>query len=175
MSSFLFITFLWQTLWADNNSTYSSQALMEEIPLDRGLPTLAANCHQLKIPPSEVLIVVFFFFFFFKYFFFQHLFIFGTEKDRAWTGEGQRERETQNRKQAPGSEPSAQSPTRGSNSRTSRTVRSWPGWSRTLNRPRHPGAPGTCFNQCQTEFSSGLFCFWSQKSQLLLHINCEGN
>ena len=31
-------------------------------------------------------------------------------------GEGQRERETQNRKQAPGSEPSAQSLTRGSNS-----------------------------------------------------------
>ena len=53
-------------------------------------------------------------------------------------GEGQRERETQNRKQAPGSEPSAQSPTQGSNSRT---ARSWPGWSRTLNRLRHPGAP----------------------------------
>ena len=32
-------------------------------------------------------------------------------------GEGQRERETQNGKQAPGSEPSAQSLTRGSNSR----------------------------------------------------------
>uniref|UniRef100_A0A8C9KKS5 Orn/DAP/Arg decarboxylase 2 N-terminal domain-containing protein n=1 Tax=Panthera tigris altaica TaxID=74533 RepID=A0A8C9KKS5_PANTA len=34
---------------------------------------------------------------------------------------GQRERETQNRKQAPGSEPSAQSPTRGWNSRTVRS------------------------------------------------------
>ena len=76
--------------------------------------------------------------FFFFHFFFQRLFIFRTERDRAWTGEGQRERETQNRKQAPGSEPSAQSSTRGSNSRT---VRSWPGWSRTLNRLRHPGAP----------------------------------
>ena len=59
--------------------------------------------------------------FFFFFFFFRRLFIFGTERDRARTGEGQRERETQNRKQAPGSEPSAQSPTRGSNSRTARS------------------------------------------------------
>ena len=43
--------------------------------------------------------------------------------DRAQVGEGQRERETQNQKQAPGSEQSAQSPTRGSNSWA---VRSWP-------------------------------------------------
>ena len=78
------------------------------------------------------------FFFFFLIFFQRFLFIFGTERDRAWTAEGQRERETQNRKQAPGSEPSAQSLTRGSNSRT---ARSWPGWSRMLNRLRHPGAP----------------------------------
>ena len=77
-----------------------------------------------------------------KNFFFQHLFIFGTKRDRAWTGEGQRERETQNRKQPPGSEPSAQSPTQGSNSRT---ARSWPGWSRTLNRLRHPGAPKSVY------------------------------
>ena len=75
---------------------------------------------------------------FFFNFFSTFLFSFGTERDRAWTGEGQRERETQNRKQAPGSEPSAQSLTRGSNSQT---ARSWPGWSRTLNRLRHPGAP----------------------------------
>ena len=66
------------------------------------------------------------------------IYFLGTERDRAWTGEGQRERETQNRKQAPGSEPSAQSPTRGSNSRS---TRSWPGWNRTLNQLRHPGAP----------------------------------
>ena len=85
-------------------------------------------------------------------FFFQRLFIFGTERDRAWTGEGQRERETQNRKQAPGSEPSAQSPPRGSNSRT---ARSWPGWSRTLNRLRHPGAPW--FPTVSIVFSSSLF------------------
>ena len=82
-----------------------------------------------------------FFVLFFNFFFNVYFFIFGTERDRAWTGEGQRERETQNRKQAPGSEPSAQSPTWGSNSRT---ARSWPGWSRTLNRLRHPGAPLLC-------------------------------
>ena len=45
------------------------------------------------------------------------------ERDRMQVGKGQRERETQNLKQAPGSERSAQSPTWGSNSRT---VRSWP-------------------------------------------------
>ena len=45
------------------------------------------------------------------------------ERDRAWAGKGQRERETQNPKQATGSELSAQSPTRGSNSQT---TRSWP-------------------------------------------------
>ena len=55
--------------------------------------------------------------------FFNVLFIFEIERDRAWMGEGQRERETQNWKQAPGSEPSAQSQMRGSNSRT---TRSWP-------------------------------------------------
>ena len=37
------------------------------------------------------------------------LFIFETERDRVQVGEGQRERETQNLKQAPGSERSAQS------------------------------------------------------------------
>lgn len=94
--------------------------------------------------PLPVFLFLFLFLFiylFFNSFFFQRLF-FGTERDRAWTGEGQRERETQNRKQAPGSEPSAQSLMRGSNSRT---VRSWPGWSRTLNRLRHPDAPARFF------------------------------
>ena len=37
------------------------------------------------------------------------MFIFETERDREWMGEGQTERETQNPKQAPGSELSAQS------------------------------------------------------------------
>ena len=40
------------------------------------------------------------------------------KRDRGWAGEGQRERESQNPKQAPGSELSAQSLTRGSNSQT---------------------------------------------------------
>ena len=45
--------------------------------------------------------------------------MFGRER-RGWGGKGerQRERETQNPKQAPGSEQSVQSPTRGSISRT---------------------------------------------------------
>ena len=42
------------------------------------------------------------------------------ETEREQVGEGQKERETQNPKQAPGSELSAQSPTGGSNSRTVR-------------------------------------------------------
>ena len=43
------------------------------------------------------------------------------ERERVW--EGQRERETQNLKQASGSELSAQSPVEGSNSQTARL---WP-------------------------------------------------
>ena len=46
-----------------------------------------------------------------------------TERDRAWAGEGQSERETQILTQAPGSELSAQNPMWGSNPRT---MRSWP-------------------------------------------------
>ena len=42
-------------------------------------------------------------------------------RDRVQVGEGQRERETQNLRQAPGSELSAQSPTWGSNSQTVRS------------------------------------------------------
>ena len=53
--------------------------------------------------------------FFFNFF---NVYLFLRETDRAQAGEGQRERETQNPKQAPGSELSAQSPTRGSNPQT---------------------------------------------------------
>ena len=49
------------------------------------------------------------------FFFFSILFIFEREGDRTRVGERQRERETQKPKQAPGSELSAQSLTRGSN------------------------------------------------------------
>ena len=54
------------------------------------------------------------------------MFIFEIERDRqtdrqSVSGEGQRVKETQNPKQAPGSELSAQSPKRGSNPRTARS------------------------------------------------------
>ena len=51
------------------------------------------------------------------------MFLFESEADRAWAAEGQRERETQNPKQALGSELSAQSLTWGWNSWT---MRPWP-------------------------------------------------
>ena len=87
------------------------------------------------------------------------LFIFETERDRAWAGEGQRERETQNRKQVPGSELSAQSPTRGSNPRT---MRSWPGPkldTQPTEPPRRPSCPifdPNHMNYCSSQ-SSTLF------------------
>ena len=59
-----------------------------------------------------------------------------------WDGEGQRERETQNPKQAPGSKLSAQSPMRGLNPQT---VRSWSEWSPALIQLSHPGAPFVSF------------------------------
>ena len=55
-----------------------------------------------------------------KIFFNVYLFLRDTETE-CERGEGQRERETQNLKQAPGSELSAQSPTRGLNSQTVRS------------------------------------------------------
>ena len=60
------------------------------------------------------------FFFFFCYFthlkkIFKCLFLREGGRDRAQTGQGQREGETQNPKQVPGSELSAQNPTRGLN------------------------------------------------------------
>ena len=85
-------------------------------------------------------------------FFFQRLFIFGTERDRVPAGEGQRERETQTLKQAPGSELSAQSPTRSTNPQTTDHDLSR---SRTLNRLSPPGAPSLC--TCEMQFSHRLF------------------
>ena len=54
-------------------------------------------------------------------------------------GEGQRERETQNRKQAPGSEPSAQSLTWGLNSRTVRSRPELKSDAQPTEPPRRPG------------------------------------
>ena len=68
--------------------------------------------------------------------FFSHLFIFESERDRAWVGEGQRR--TQNLKQGPGSKLSAQGRTWGSNSRLLDHDLSS---SQMLNRMSHPGAP----------------------------------
>ena len=72
----------------------------------------------------------------------QYLFIFETQKDRAWAGEGQRGRETQNPKQALGSELSAQSPMRGSNSRT---ARSWPEPKSDAQLTEPPRRPSSSF------------------------------
>ena len=58
-------------------------------------------------------------------------------RDRVRVGEGQRERETQNLKQAPGFELSAQSLRWGSNSQT---ARSWPELKWDTYRLSHPGA-----------------------------------
>ena len=72
--------------------------------------------------------------------FFFNIYLFLRDRDRAWAGEEQREREreTQNRKQAPGSEMSAQSPTQGSNPQI---ARSWPrpkSDAQQIETPRRP-------------------------------------
>ena len=56
-------------------------------------------------------------------------------------GEEQRERETQNPKQAPGSEPSAQSPTQGSNPRTVRSCLEPKSGTQPSEPPRRPFSP----------------------------------
>ena len=61
-----------------------------------------------------LVLFLFFFFNFFKCLFFES----ERERDRGQVGKGQRERETQNLKQSPGSELSAQSLMWGSNSST---------------------------------------------------------
>ena len=67
------------------------------------------------------------------------IYLWETERGRVGAEEGQRERETQNTKQAAGSELSAQSLTQGPNSQT---ARSWPEpKSGRLNRLSHPGIP----------------------------------
>ena len=88
---------------------------------------------SLSLPGSHS----FFFSFFFKFF---KKIIYLRERERMWVGEGQRQREAKNPKQAPGSELPAQSPMRGSNSQT---ARSWPEPSWSPNQLSHPGAPRT--------------------------------
>ena len=69
------------------------------------------------------------------------MFIYFWERDKVWVGEEQRERETQNLKQAAGSELSVQSRMQGSNSWT---VRSWPELKLDAYRLSHPRAPSSC-------------------------------
>ena len=64
------------------------------------------------------------------------------DRDRVPAGEGHRERETRNPKQAPGSELSAQSPMQGLNSQK---VISDLSRSGTLNPLSHPGTPEDVF------------------------------
>ena len=77
------------------------------------------------------------------------------ERERAWVGEGQREGETQNLKEAPGSELSAQSPMWGLNSRT---VRSWP----ELKLDSQPTEPPRCPDY--------FLNFWSFAHWILLSL-----
>ena len=68
--------------------------------------------------------------------------LFLRERERMRARKGQKERETQNPKQAPASEPSAQNLTRGLNSQT---ARSWPEPKLWMpNWLSHPGAPRGC-------------------------------
>ena len=84
-----------------------------------------------------------------KNFFFNVYFIF--ERDRAWVWEGQRERETQNLKQAPGSQLSAQSPD------TELKPTNWwdydLSWSWMHNRLSHPGALYIFFGEVSKSFA----------------------
>ena len=101
--------------------------------------------------------------------------LFLKERNREWAGLGQRERHTQNPKQAPGSELWAQSLTPGSNSLT---ARSWPEQKLDLlNRLSQPGAPYSLFSTQQLQ-GFFLFCFlrsnhFAQNSAMASHQCCH--
>ena len=94
----------------------------------------------------------------FPVFFFSFFFYFWeTERGRAQFGEGQRENETQNLKQALGSELSAQSPTWGLNPQI---MRSWPELksdAQATEPPRHP--------YIFPVFKAGLFSYYWVRRQ----------
>ena len=102
----------------------------------------------------------------FKKIFF-NVYLFLTERNRAWVGEGQRERETQNPKQAPSSELPAQSPMRSS---SSQTARSWPELKSDAQPTEPPRCPSNCFlNQVSTCFHhSSSRSTWSSASSWAL-------
>ena len=102
------------------------------------------------------------------------MFIF--ERDRARAGDGQRETHTQNPKQAPGSELSARSPTRGLNPRT---ARSWLRQSQLLNWLSHPGVLKykwflPCFSPLRQKDTSRhcILLAKSNASQLWVLLTC---
>ena len=77
------------------------------------------------------------------------------ERDRAWAEKGQRERETQNPKQAPGSELSAQNLTWGS---SSWNTRSWPEPKSDAQPPEPPRRP--CINFLRSHYND--VSFWAK-------------
>ena len=80
-------------------------------------------------------------------FFFLTFTYFLRDRDRVQAGEKQRERETRNPKQVPGSELSARSPTRGWNPWIHESWGRDLSRSRTLDRLSHPGAPRPLFKE----------------------------
>ena len=86
-------------------------------------------------------------------------------------GGAERERETQNPKQAPGSELSAQSPMRGSNSQT---VRSWPEPKSDAQPTEPPRRPTTWhFKKLNSHFLSKKYNFWTFKITYNTIINVK--
>ena len=118
-----------------------------------------------KYPVVEYWIIWFFFFFL--------MFIYFWESDWQHVSgvEAERGKERQNPKQAPGSELSAQSPTRGSNSRA---VRSWPEWKSSAGPTEPPRCPNSIFNFWGTsilfftvacaQYGESYFVHWLQRS-----------
>ena len=106
------------------------------------------------------------------------MFIYFWDRQRAWTGKGQRKRETQNPKRAPGSELSAQSPTRSSNPQT---VRSWPEQKSDAQTTELPRRPSRFFSSPKWNDSLlGQLCWdikWVQAPRLFLdrcHLLASG-
>ena len=97
------------------------------------------------------------------------MFIYFWDRDRAWVGEGLRERETQNPKQAPGSELSAQSPTQGSNSQT---VRSWPEPKSVAQPTEPPRRPSHIFLfACFVFLYNTIYFQTSARSQMYISVS----
>ena len=114
---------------AQAGSTLSVQSLMRGSNswTTRSRPEPKSRVRRLtdgttQAPQWPILLFIYFFIVLFL-FFLTLIYYWETERGRAWAREGQREEETQNPKQAPGSELSAQSLRQGSNSQT---ARSWP-------------------------------------------------